>query len=757
MVEQTGSSGQQIGNYRLTKLLGRGGFAEVYLADHIHLNTQAAVKLLNTRLANEGIEGFRNEARMIAGLIHPHIVRVLDFGVENSVPYLVMDYAPNGSLRQLHAKGARLPLPLVVGYVQQIASALQYAHEQRLIHRDIKPENMLVGRNKEVLLSDFGIALVAQSSHYQKTQDVAGTLAYMAPEQIQAHPRPASDQYSLGIVVYEWLGGQRPFQGTMTEIAVKHATAAPPPLRQFAPELPPAVEQVVLMALQKDPHARFPTVLAFAQALSQVSSQVSQAFSGGFAPGMPSQQSQVRTPVYGTLPSQQSQVQTPGYGTLPPTGDAATRPMSGPYSQPLFPPTPAPQPYPASHMPGGSSPMGGTFPPPVTYPPYTPYQSSISSQTVPPTQVSGARKVSRRTAIVGIAGGTVAVAGSGLAYYVYTNAKKGPTNPTSSPGSTSTVSNSSGTPSATTEASSAGALMTFSDHTKTIWNVAWSPDGKYIASASDDGTSHVWNVSTRQRVFSYRSGIQPAQSDDGAYSVDWLPDSTGFAVGFSDGTAEVVNLPARKRTGSFDSGKNGDLHGALYAVAFSPDGRYLAIAGFFSNDIQIFDRVTQQRVRALTGHTDTVWSLAWSHNGKYIASASGDATARVWDWNTGKPLLVYDKQGDTVRAVSWSPDDTRVVSGGISGPVYIWASDSGQTLLTYGNQDDFQVLAVSWSHHGKYIASAGGSDATTHVWNPQNGQLFRKFPAQAINSVSWSPDDTRIVTANNEIVQVWQI
>ena len=281
MVEQASHNGQRIGNYRLIKLLGRGGFAEVYLAEHIHLNTQAAVKLLSTQLANEDITLFRNEARMIASLLHPHIVRVLDFGVENSVPYLVMDYAPNGTLRLLHPKGSRLPLQLVISYVQQIANALQYAHEQRVIHRDIKPENMLIGRNHEILLTDFGIALVAQSSHYQKTQDIAGTLAYMAPEQIQAHPRPASDQYSLGIVVYEWLGGQRPFQGTMTEIAIKHATAMPPSLRLYAPEVPIAIEQVVLKALQKNPHDRFPTIVAFAQALEQASNQLSQPFASG--------------------------------------------------------------------------------------------------------------------------------------------------------------------------------------------------------------------------------------------------------------------------------------------------------------------------------------------------------------------------------------------------------------------------------------------------------------------------------------------
>jgi WD40 repeat protein len=107
--------------------------------------------------------------------------------------------------------------------------------------------------------------------------------------------------------------------------------------------------------------------------------------------------------------------------------------------------------------------------------------------------------------------------------------------------------------------------------------------------------------------------------------------------------------------------------------------------------------------------------------------------------------------------VSWSPDDSRIVSGGMSGPVYIWASDTGQTLLTYGNQADFEVLAAAWSHNGKYIASAGGSDASTHIWNAQSGQLLRTFPSESINSVSWSPDDSRIVTANNNVVQVWQI
>jgi eukaryotic-like serine/threonine-protein kinase len=144
--------GQQFGNYRLLRLLGQGGFADVYLAEHIHLETQAAVKVLSMRLTNDNVEQFRAEARTVARLIHPHIVRVLDFGVEQGTPYLAMDYAPNGSLRQHYPKGTRLSLDTIVSHIKQVAEALQYAHEKKLIHRDIKPENMLLGENQEVLL-----------------------------------------------------------------------------------------------------------------------------------------------------------------------------------------------------------------------------------------------------------------------------------------------------------------------------------------------------------------------------------------------------------------------------------------------------------------------------------------------------------------------------------------------------------------------------------------------------------------------------
>src|SRR5215471_5067623 len=262
--------GQQFGNYRLIQLLGRGNFSEVYLGTHLHLGTQAAIKVLHGQLENQDRTSFLTEARIIARLRHPHIIQVLDFGVEDTTPFLVMDYAPGGSLRHRYPKGTQLPLDTVITYLRQVAEALYYAHQEQLIHRDIKPENLLLGRNHEVLLSDFGIAIIAQSSP-QQAQDTAGTIAYMAPEQLQGKPRPASDQYALGIVVYEWLSSERPFHGTFAELYSQHLFVSPPPLHEKVPSISPEVEQVVLTALAKDPKARFASVQAFAIALEQAS------------------------------------------------------------------------------------------------------------------------------------------------------------------------------------------------------------------------------------------------------------------------------------------------------------------------------------------------------------------------------------------------------------------------------------------------------------------------------------------------------
>jgi serine/threonine protein kinase/WD40 repeat protein len=776
MVERASFVGQHVGNYRLVQLLGTGGFAEVYLGMHVHLNTHVAVKLLHTRLANEDVEDFRREAQTIARLIHPNIIRVLDFGVEGSTPYLVMDYAADGTLRQRHPKGSILAPQLVVGYVRQIAEALQHAHELRLIHRDVKPENMLLGRNNEVLLSDFGIALAAQSSQYQSTQNVAGTISYMAPEQIQAHPRPASDQYSLGVVVYEWLSGNRPFQGSFTEIAVKHAMVPPASLRERLPQLPPAVEEVVMIALAKDPHRRFVNVRAFAQAFEQatlqnmsphpslLASQITPpgpgvtsglAPMGGtmtyvpdsratilhnnqvgniHAPGVPySASGQPMVPGSGSYASGVPNSYATGSMAMPrqgagwdqgmpygPGGNSSGQYGNGPLSQ---------------IRQGETNQMGGTFRPSGS-------------------QVGGdgqKRLVSRRTLIAGVVG--LVTVSSALTWVIAS--RQGSENIQVS--ETTSLTRSGNTPSTTytypTPTAAVPPQLTYKGQQGYIWSVAWSPDGAYIVSGSDDGTAHVWDCNSGSRVTAYRSHITPAVDNDLAKKVAWAPDSKRIIVGFMDSTTQGVDINTERELFSYS---NPASKYPIESIGWSPNGLYVA-AGDFGNTVVIYDVASGQAITTYTDHSDSVLALAWSPDGKRIVSGSSDGTARVWDAMSGKTLLIYKKHGDDVESVGWSPDGTRVVSGGLDGTVQIWQADGGYTLLTYTKHTGGIINAVGWSPDGVYIAS-GGNDVNTHIWEAKSGNILKEFYTFPIFGLAWSPDGKRIVTGGyNKVSQVWRV
>lgn len=260
------------GKYRELKVLNdsEGNFAIVFLVKHIHLNTSHAMKVLRTALITEaGRKKFEQEAQLVAHLKHPHIVRVTDYGIEpDGTPFIVMDYAPNGSLRNHHPRGTRLPLATIISYIKQLSSALHYAHVRKIIHCDIKPENMLLGEDNEVLLSDFGLAIIIASSRTDALY-IAGTAVYMSPEQFRGKEISAAcDQYGLAVVVYEWLCGEPPFiEGNFMQLGFQHTYDPPRTLQERVPSILPKIQNVVLKALSKDPKDRYPDILAFADAL----------------------------------------------------------------------------------------------------------------------------------------------------------------------------------------------------------------------------------------------------------------------------------------------------------------------------------------------------------------------------------------------------------------------------------------------------------------------------------------------------------
>ncbi|HVB22082.1 MAG TPA: protein kinase [Ktedonobacteraceae bacterium] len=277
----------QNGRYRIARPLGSGSMGEVYLVDDTRIDRQVAIKVIrfdassfmNADATQDAIRLFEREAKSIAQLNHPNILPLFDYGEEmvngTTVTYMVMPYSPDGSLStwlQQHAHDDMLAPQDTFHFIRQAADALQHAHDHDIIHQDVKPSNFLLRKRNgglpDILLADFGIAKLAASTS-GASHVVRGTPIYMAPEQWEGHPVPASDQYALAVMAYQLLTGRTPFQGGPSQMMYQHMTVSPLPPSTVNTALSPAVDTVLLRALAKRPQERFPSVIAFADALQQ--------------------------------------------------------------------------------------------------------------------------------------------------------------------------------------------------------------------------------------------------------------------------------------------------------------------------------------------------------------------------------------------------------------------------------------------------------------------------------------------------------
>jgi eukaryotic-like serine/threonine-protein kinase len=678
--------GRRLGNYRLVRLLGYGGFADVYLGEHIHLDTQAALKVLRARLESEEQERFLQEGRTAAHLSHPSIVRVLDFGIEETVPFLVMEYAPHGTLRQRIPQGTRLSIQEILPLVRQLSSALHYAHEQGVIHRDVKPANMLLNQRDEVLLSDFGIAAIAQSVHGLNGKEVTGTAAYMSPEQIQGRALPASDQYSLGVVLYEWLTGDWPFRGSFTEICSQHLTTSPPPLHEKRPDIPVAVATVVERALAKDPEQRFASMQAFSDAFAEAC--------GNEITVSDEDEVTLRRSLL-TDPTLHADERTREASSLPPTMDA---------------------------------PVGGAA-------------AGIPSLPVVP---SGKKtEISRRKVIIGtgVALAGVAAIGGATWFLLAHSAPHDASEQFTAPPSP--------TPASTRVPSVGTTVFTYRQHSESVLSLAWSPNGQYIVSGSADTTARVWKTTQDETLYTYRGhagllnsvfsvswerngkAIASGSSDQTVQiweaatgnrltlyqghvarvlSVAWSPQTTSIASAGADKTVQLWDA----FTGKIGAVYHGHTD-TVYVVAWSPDGTLIA-SGSADKTVHVWEAETQQVV-AHYQHTDAVYAVAWSPDGTLLASAGADQRIQIWDARTARQqttLFISTELTAAITALSWSADGKRIASACTDATVSLWDVEAGKLIYTY-KEHAAPVYTVAWVPDGPYLAS-GSADRTVRIW-----------------------------------------
>ena len=264
--------GKHVNGYEILSQVGQGGMATVYLARQRSMNRNVALKFLPAVFLNDDsyLQRFEREVKIVARLEHRNIVPVYDYGKFDQQPYIAMRYMPAGSVEELLAEG-KIPLGRVASIIEQVASALDYAHQMGILHRDLKPSNILLDDGGGVFITDFGIAqILSEGSGKITTQGAVGTPSYMSPEQAQGEPLDGrSDVYSLGVMLFELLTGRRPFESdTPYSIAVMHVTTPPPSPRELDPSVSAALEGVVMRALRKDPAQRYASAGALASALS---------------------------------------------------------------------------------------------------------------------------------------------------------------------------------------------------------------------------------------------------------------------------------------------------------------------------------------------------------------------------------------------------------------------------------------------------------------------------------------------------------
>ncbi len=648
------AAGTMVGEYEIVQQIGVGGMGVVYLAIHPVIGKRVAIKVLRPEVAADEdlVNRFVTEARSVNSIDHQNIIDVFAFGrLNDGRHYYVMEYLKGLSLEDLLEERGRLSLTEAVPIFRQIADAVDAAHERHIIHRDLKPDNIFLvprrsGRYRVVVL-DFGIAKLNFGPHTTASGMVMGTPLYMSPEQcLGKNLDHRTDVYAMGTICYRTLAGRLPFDGESVQVVMyQQISNMPPTPSNFGSH--PAVDAILLRALDKDPKARHESLnvmVAELAAAAGMSSGARKAVGSGQGDGIPQADDwcEITKPV--NMPPK-------------PRGKGRKRRMR-----------------PAT---------GGT---------------TASIAALSPIRLRGHQQSIQKVAYCP-AGGILASAGDDqtVRLWGYDGRQLAVLE-----GHQDKVEQLCFSPYGHLLASTGGdgrviiwsvyggdQLRELRGHQGRVNSLVFSPDGEQLISGGADGTVRLWTVSNgnAQVLSGHTSPVR---------AVAFSPTGRAIASASDDRTV---------RLWKDDSGQRIILTGhrrAVYSVAFSPDGQFLASGGH--DGMVMVWRVRDGSSRSLVGHTGIVWHVVYSPDGQTLASSSSDCSVRLWD-QSGKPRVLEGHER-RVRESAFSPNGRTLASVSIDGTVRLWDPTSGgcKHILSHSGP----ARSVAFTPAGDWVASSSG-------------------------------------------------